>query len=392
MDEMPLATSAGDAMAAEVDRSGYLARLPSGMLGAVVLIVLVNLVLGKLRWDNPPRSRLSASWQWANRAAEGPEAGAEVLCFGDSLIKLGIVPRVLEERLGRSSYNLAVLGGPAPASHELLRRVLDRGCRPRAMVVHFSPLLLGMDPKAGLEWWAGGLRIGDRLALLGRTRDPSMVGSLIMHGLFGSIVARDAIRSALGLRSESSGYVDRLGREGIEELVVGWTQNQGTQLAPREFVPVAGSLPKPYLGRGWSWAPNPVHAYFVDRFLAMAQEREIPVYWVIPPADAAWLDRNEDVGTVRAYREYVRGLLGRYEVLTVLDAQKAGWGRRWFRDPIHLNRDGAVRLSGLVATAIVDGQGAPASVDRWIAMDQLDQTRPADDRLADGPITMEGPR
>ncbi len=389
---MSRSTSASDAMAMEVDRSTFVARCPSGMLGAFVLIVLVNVGLGQLRWENPPRSRLSASWKWANRAADGPEAGAEVLCFGDSLIKLGIVPRVLEERLGRSSYNLAVLGGPAPASQVLLRRVLDRGFQPRALVVHFSPLLLGMDPKAGLEWWAGGLRICDRLALLGRTRDPSMVASLIVHGLLGSIVARETIRSALGLRSESSEYVDRLGREGIEDLVVGWTRNQGAQLAPREYVPVAGSLPTPYLGHGWRWAPNPVHAYFVDRFLAMAQEREIPVYWVIPPADAAWLDRNEGVGTVGAYREYVRGLLGRFEVLTVLDAQKARWERRWFRDPIHLNRDGAVRLSGLVAEAIADGRGARSSADRWIAMDQRDRPRPTDDRLASGPITREGRR
>lgn len=389
---MPLETPAGDTMAAEVDRRTRVARLPSGMLGAVVLILLVDVVLGRIRWENPPRSRLSASWRWANRAAEGPEAGAEVLCFGDSLIKLGIVPRVLEERLGRSSYNLAVLGGPAPASHELLRRVLDRGCRPGALVVHFSPLLLGMDPKAGLEWWAGGLRISDRLALLGRTCDPSMIGPLIVHGLLGSMGARDAVRSALGLHSSASEDVDRLGPEGIEELARGWTRNQGAQLAPRRFVPVAGSLPNPYRGHRWKWAPNPVHAYFVDRFLAMAEDRGIPVYWVIPPADPAWLDRNEGVGTVGAYREYVLGLLDRFSVLTVLDAQHAGWGRRWFRDPIHLNRDGAVRLSGLVADAIAEKDDAPTKVGRWIAMDQHDRTRPADDRLAGGPITMEGPR
>jgi hypothetical protein len=150
-----------------------------------------------------------------------------------------------------------------------------------------------------------------------------------------------------------------------------------------------------------------VHAYSVDRFLELAQGRGIPVYWVIPPAEAAWLERNERVGTVAAYRRYVRELLPRFPVLTVLDLQRAAWDRRCFRDPIHLNRDGAVRLSVAVADAIGRAQRRQDVSGRWITTDgggtvpphrfqelleDLDQSRLAVSQDGSGPITMEGAR
>ena len=39
-----------------------------------------------------------------------------VICFGDSLVKLGIVPAVIEGRLGRRAYNLSACAGQAPAT------------------------------------------------------------------------------------------------------------------------------------------------------------------------------------------------------------------------------------------------------------------------------------
>jgi hypothetical protein len=190
-------------------------------------------------------------------------------------------------------------------------------------------------------------------------------------------------------------------------LLRNWSFNRGAQVAPRPFVPVPGALPRPFEGPGWSWQPQAVHAEFVEKFLALADDRRIPVYWIIPPAEAAWLERNERVGTVGTYRQYVRGLVARFPRLTVLDLQQAGWGRAMFRDPIHLNRDGAVRLTLAVADAI--GR-APVDRDvagRWITMDgdrevaprmfqdlleDLDQSRLAVSQGEHGPITMEGPR
>ena len=143
-------------------------RWPAGFLGALALILLLDRAVARLPVRSEHGSRLASSWESANRSASGPDAGAEVLCFGDSLIKLGVVPRVLEARLGLSAYNLAVLGGQPPTADFLLRRVLEAGHRPRALIVNFSPLLLGLDPRVNVDWWAGLPGQGERLELAWR--------------------------------------------------------------------------------------------------------------------------------------------------------------------------------------------------------------------------------
>jgi hypothetical protein len=44
--------------------------------------------------------------------ARGQAREPEILCFGDSLIKLGVFPKVIERVSGRPAYNLAIASGP----------------------------------------------------------------------------------------------------------------------------------------------------------------------------------------------------------------------------------------------------------------------------------------
>ena len=71
---------------------------------------------------------------------------------GDSLAKLGVAPSLVEARSGRSVYNLAVCAGQAPSSYFLLRRVLDSGARPTAILVDFFPRLLQVPPQHTPLW------------------------------------------------------------------------------------------------------------------------------------------------------------------------------------------------------------------------------------------------
>jgi hypothetical protein len=383
-------------------------RYPAGLIGALGLIVLLEAILARVPARLDDRSRLSSSWQTAMRRASGPEAQAEILTFGDSLIKLGILPRILEARVGRSAYNLAVLGGQPPTSYLLLRRALETGHRPRALIVDFSPLLLGMDPRANMEWWAPLVGWRDRLDIAWRARDPALLASLVVQGSLPSRSHRDAFREALGLSSfAGSSDNESTDPDEMRALLRNWHFNRGAQVAPRSFVPIQGALPQPFDGPGWTWQPHPAHAYHVERFLGLAEERRIPVYWVLTPAEAVWLDRNQRVGTIGAYRRYVQGLLARYPGLTVLDGQRAAWDRAWFRDPIHLNRDGAIRLSLAVADAMARTEGTSRDRGRWIELndggavpprgfqdllEDLDQSRLAINHDESGPITMEEPR
>jgi hypothetical protein len=378
---------------------------PAGFIGALALILVIDGIVARVSIGLGHPSRLASSWEAALQASTEPEARAQILCFGDSLIKLGIVPRILEARLGQSAYNLAVLGGQPPTSDILFRRVLDRGHSPRAVVVNFSPLLLGLDPRVNVAWWAGLIRSRDRIELALRSRDARVALSLFVHGTIASLSSRSGFRAALGLGPFEG--EERDDADLLNAMLRNWNRNRGAQVAPRPFVPIGGPLPRPGDASGWTWLPQPVHAEFVVRFLTLAQDRGIPVYWIIPPAEEVWLERNERVGTVVAYRRYVQGLVSRFAILTVLDMQYVRWDRGMFRDPIHLNRDGAVRLTVAVADAIANTRGGQDVARRWIPLtdvqavasqlyddllEDLDQSRLAASQGEHGPITMEGPK
>lgn len=82
--------------------------LPVDLLGAVALAVGVELGLGTL---DPIllSTGASLSWRHGGRAARSASAvGSEVLFFGDSQVQFSALPRVIEQRTGRCSYNLAL--------------------------------------------------------------------------------------------------------------------------------------------------------------------------------------------------------------------------------------------------------------------------------------------
>jgi hypothetical protein len=384
--------------------------LPKGLLGAIGLIVVIEYVgLVPLMVRIPDScDRVTSSWMASNRATLGPEARAEILCFGDSLIKLGILPRVLEDRLGMSAYNLAILGGQAPTSYFLLVQVLEQGHRPRALIVNFSPLLLATDPRVNLEWWSRWPTDWERLELWWRAGDPALAGSMAIQALIASWSSRDAVRSALGLEVGTALAGNHTATTDDPRIFErNWRMNRGAQVAPRPYVPIAGALTRPYEGNRWRWRPHPAHAFYLERFLTLAEAHHIPVYWVLTPAVSTWLERNDGVGTIGAYRQFVRRQQSRFPGLIVLDAQRAAWERSAFRDPVHLNRDGAVRLSLAVAESIARRSDLSADRARWIELEgyadrssnrfqslleDLDQSRLAVNQRGNSPGTKEGSR
>src|SRR5690242_12777653 len=106
---------------------------PVGMLGMLALVLAAESYVA--RHDLDFATLWSANWRHGAAAArrEGPKSA--VLAFGDSLVKDGVAAPVIEARLGRRAYNLAVFNGQAPASYFLLRRALDAGARPAAVLI-----------------------------------------------------------------------------------------------------------------------------------------------------------------------------------------------------------------------------------------------------------------
>ena len=113
----------------------------------LALVAAVEAVVGGLRHDLA--SPLAEDWRIASLAATEKAPGRDVLCFGDSLVKYGVLPKVIQARAGMSSYNLATSGGTMPSAFFLLRQALEAGARPRAVVADFAALMLGGPRSAG---------------------------------------------------------------------------------------------------------------------------------------------------------------------------------------------------------------------------------------------------
>lgn len=111
---------------------------PLGLFGMLACVAIVELLLTRGEPDFLMAWQVLVRYQSdASRRKDVPKDS--VLCFGESLVSYGVVPSILEKRLGRRTFNLAVAGGKFPSSYFLLRRSLEAGARPSALVIDVLP-------------------------------------------------------------------------------------------------------------------------------------------------------------------------------------------------------------------------------------------------------------
>src|SRR5262249_46347702 len=138
----PIASGPATATAATTTaaKAGRRRVLPWGLLGMLGLVVAIESFVARdlLDFSDP----VSLSWRLAARWAAHAAPGRPVRSAGDSLIKPGLIPRVIPARSGLAATNLAIARGPAPATFFLIRRAFDSGARPAALVVDFKPNVL----------------------------------------------------------------------------------------------------------------------------------------------------------------------------------------------------------------------------------------------------------
>src|SRR5947209_6511609 len=119
-------------------------RWPLGLLGMLALVVAVESFLARHTLDFT--SIIAAGYAYPARNCRATRPG-EILCFGDSLMKFGVLPRVFETRLGTRTTNLAIPGGLPAASFFLFRRAVEAGARPSVVLVSFKPTILQGRPR-----------------------------------------------------------------------------------------------------------------------------------------------------------------------------------------------------------------------------------------------------
>ncbi|RUL89316.1 hypothetical protein [Tautonia sociabilis] len=354
--------------------------IPLGLLGALILVVAIE----ASRADRPidRQTKTGLAWQFgAEAAAEPAVIGARVLCLGDSRMKLGVLPVVLEDRIGLPAYNLAVPGAPASATVILLEKALRAGAKPSLLVVNFDENLLAVSPRERVSEWPELLGPGDWLGLARRSGDLDFVLRVGLGMILPSWRDREAIRerivAALGGR-------ERPILPELRALDRNWRRNLGAQVAtPGERVPSStafidsGATPR---SRGWR--PHPINAQAVHRLCSLADRLGITVAWLLPPSRADWTDRRRSLGLTEAFDAFVAEVLDAHPNVVVVDGRSAGFPDAAFRDPTHLDGLGASSLSESLADALLPLLDRGRADDDSARLVALPAYRPPSSRLS----------
>ncbi len=337
-------------------------RLPRGFLGMLALVAAVELTISARRLDFT--TVWADDWHLSASAATRKAKGRDVLCFGDSLIKCGVLPRVIEARTGLRAYNLAVNAGTMPSAYFMLRRALESGARPRAIVADFFALMLPDLSGHHVRNYPEMATARDCLDLAWTARDPDFFAATILGKLLPSCKCRFEIRA--GIRAAFDGR--RASPWPSQSAIwATWKHEDGAQpLHPMtekwaaDPVLVAAVSPD-------AWAVDRVNAVYCERFLGLAASRGIPVFWLIPPLSTEVRARRDLRGADASYSRFARAALESHPDLTVLDARGSGYDSVHV-DAIHIDRRGAAALTADLASVVADRLRGDHTAGRWVEL------------------------
>ncbi|WP_435009066.1 hypothetical protein P12x_000316 [Tundrisphaera lichenicola] len=336
----------------------------------IAMVAIVEAIIAGRRLDFT--TVWADDWRQTTLAATSEAPGRDVLCFGDSLVKFGVLPRVIQAKTGLKSYNLALNAGTMPSAYFLLRRSLASGARPKAIVADFFALMLADQPTLSVRTYPDLASVRDCLDLAWTAGDPDLFTSTTLGKVLPSYKCRHEIRAsviaALDGRRASPWPVQ-------SAIWKTWTAQNGAQPMPPVAMkpPLDPSVVDSFAPGNWSC--DRLNAAYFEKFLKLAGEHHLPVYWLMPPLDPEVHARRAAQGSDQAYARMAREAQDRYPNLTVLDARNSGYDASVHIDSIHLDKQGAQALSGDLASILKDRVklGHPGS--RWVNMPTYDPNR-----------------
>ena len=348
-----------------------LRRLPWGLVGMLALVCGVERSILKHRAD--VTTETAACWEFAANAATHEAARSEILGFGDSLMKYGFQPKVIEARTGRTAYNLAGFAGPPSRDYLMLKRVLDAGGKPSAIVVCFEVVHLGATPRFHARRFAEFVTAAEAFDFAWHSRDPGLFGWLMIGRHVPSIRARFEVRGNVmtALHGKGMRWADA-----FYPMRRNWNQSRGAHVAPEEpHAPVEAEAARakaldlyPDLYHDVSFR-KPVEEEYIRRFLDLAAERKIPVFWVLPPWPPAVEQRQHEVRVTELTDGLTRRMSNAYPNVVVVDGRSRGYDPAVFcPDDVHLNRRGANAYSRDLGDLIRHRLGGSSPAASWVSL------------------------
>lgn len=327
-------------------------RMPWGLVGMLALVWAIERSITRHELDF---TTLGAEHIKFAALASRDAANYDVLCFGDSLLKYGIVPRVIEAASGGRAYNLASAGATPPASYFMLRRAIEAGARPSVILVDFKPNLLAVDPRGELRAYASFADLAESLHLAWAARDGDFFASISVARLLPSVRARYEVRASL-ISALCGGVGTPADR--IPAYWRNWVVNQGAQLNPK-------TLGVAEIVEYWDekiclmpeWACHPINRLYIDKFLSLAAQHAIPVVWLLPPINPRIQSKRDQLGLDLAFDRFVGGVQSGHPNVRVVDGRHSGYPITVFIDSAHLDSEGAHAFSMAVAM-LLDRSGS----------------------------------
>jgi hypothetical protein len=341
--------------------------VPWGLVGAVAAVVGVEAGIARLGTATLTSHELD--WRAAGNDARRAAARADVLLLGDSMVKFGVNPAVLEAALRRPVYCLALLNGRPAASYFLLRRTLEAGGRPRVVVVDYQPecMLEAHDHLLANREWKVLLAPRECAELAWVYGDPDFFTRTALARLVPSVMGRETLRSwvAAALLGRPHPTRDKNARVARNRAV----NRGGMLLAPNPAF--RGDVPERTLRdvADPDWFHRPAHTDYVRALLRLAGRYGVPVVWLLPPNAPRVEQQRARLGVEARYTRFVRSVQAWDPSLTVVDVRRSGFDATAFVDAVHLNRDGAAALSlrlAEVLRGVLDGP-RPAQ-GGWVAL------------------------
>ena len=204
---------------------------------------------------------------------------ATIACFGTSLTRTGVSPKVLEEKLGKPAFNFASTGSLPFATYRMFRQVLECGGKPEAVVVDFkwSSLMHEYTWNERVLPEVAGWRCEN---FAWTARDPLFLGRVTLVTMLQSYRCREEIRSNVLAAIQGKEPVRNHQHAIVKSNALA---NNGATHAPRDpkFKKARSSRTRLLYPKDWKC--HPIAEIYVNKVFELAASRNIKVFWLIPP-------------------------------------------------------------------------------------------------------------
>ncbi len=341
----------------------FLASAPWGILGALAILILVEGAVSQHSLDLA--SAVTIGYTHSHQAIYTESRDSSVFAMGDSQIKAGISPRVIEKRSGRKTFNLAINGATAPMTYYMFEQAISREPKPSAIIVDFKPTMLTIHPSIVLPGFSSEMNFGQCVDFARTMKSSSFFAQLLTHKSIRSLKERWGIRQYVSSALAGKAIDQRLANF---STLSQWSADRGANSNPVN--PSIESIESPW-DEGAYVHDTPVpfdilNLVYVKRFLELAEKNQIPVFWVAPPLNPKIQAKRDARGLDSTFTSLLRSSAERFQGLTVIDARRSCYPVRKFVDGAHLDREGAAIFSEGVADVLSESLRHSSDRNRWV--------------------------